>query len=382
MSIVIITGAPGSGKTYYAVNHLLRKHFFYDKVLHEYMPKHRLSLVTNIDSFRLDHVSLSEVLTRTPLETFFTVEHQVEFLKERPGLVYIIDEVQQFFNVRFSCNEVLYFFEYHRHLGIDFYLICPDDENLARRLRTLAEFVIKAKNRSARVLSEFRYTKFIQGEKVGMVVLRPSLDVFRLYRSMMKSEGSKVKSFVRKYFVVAGVGMIALPLCLFAVINYFFGTHTKKVREVQPAQASSSPAPVSPSPALRLSPSAVYVVRTLTGDPLDLDTFKKTYIPLRSITLGDKTVFVDDNAEIYSAEFLSSIRSRIVYYENRVYVPRREGQQVAERPAPAAGARMTVGGSLVRPSYLPPAPSSPSVSKKEEGQVYVIKHQSPTHRYR
>lgn len=366
--IIIITGAPGSGKTYYAVHHLVRKHFSYDKVLREYLPKHKVTICTNIDELRLDHMSLKESLKGMSLESFFTVAHQTAMVKEHSGMVYMIDEVQSYFHFKYSDNDVLFFFEYHRHLGIDFYLMCPDSANLARRLRTLADYEIHAATRAVRVFNEFRYTKIVAGERAGHVVLRPSSSIFRLYRSMMKSETTKPKSLVRKYFVFALVGILLLPLSVFWIIHYFFGAATHTPKNVKKFFGSKAPvaspgqrfAPVAASPSSLPQPAVN--VSAPSPSVFSPEDFFNRYQLLLFVVAEKKTTAYTADGVFYSPEELLVLKPSMIFVGGKIYIPRLSRSQASEYPAHRAGASEAVGAGA------PGAPGPGSAVGEQAGE--------------
>lgn len=124
MAIYSVTGKPGSGKSFWAVHHLVTKYFNWNEIHREFLPKFGAALVTNLDKLRLDHYELDEMIDKAGgVNKFFTVDYQREVLKRFIRIVYIIDEAGKYFPPGFKDEKVLFFFQYHRHLGIDVYLI-------------------------------------------------------------------------------------------------------------------------------------------------------------------------------------------------------------------------------------------------------------------
>jgi len=83
MAIRIIEGVPGSGKTYYAVRHVA-KTFFTKKKDGSYVLTKPCTLITNIDSFQPDHISLQdEIKNAGGVEHFFSYAYQENSRKER-----------------------------------------------------------------------------------------------------------------------------------------------------------------------------------------------------------------------------------------------------------------------------------------------------------
>jgi hypothetical protein len=224
MAIRIITGNPGSGKTYFCMMHLMRKYFQKDRIMGDWMPKNEVSIITNIEQIKLETYSFEEMVkTAGGLDKFFTVEYQKILLKRWIRIVYIIDEAGRWLGKDLKDSKVLFLFQYHRHLGLDFYLICPDKLNLNREIVALSEYVIHARARSTKITNGFVYDKVFEGEKAGSLTIPKKDEIFRLYKSMNKSEMEGVRSFTRKYFVYAGVACIIATFFFFISISHLIG---------------------------------------------------------------------------------------------------------------------------------------------------------------
>ena len=220
MAIRGIGGKPGTGKTVWVIHHLLLKYFEFNKIHQEFFPKSSVSIITNIDNLKLDHYSLEEMVDKAGgVEKFFEIKYQRELLKRMTRIVYIIDEAQKYFPVKFSKEEVIYFFQYHRHLGIDIYLIAPGVSSICTLLVRLFEYRIQASERSKRLFSEFRYTKMVGGETAGKIVLKSDKKIFELYRSMDNSEVEKIGSLTRKYVLFFILGIAAAGFAFYYFMN-------------------------------------------------------------------------------------------------------------------------------------------------------------------
>lgn len=218
MALYGVGGKPGSGKSFWVVHHMVTKYFSWDKIHGEWVRKFPVEICSNIDDLRLDHFVLDEMIEKSgkdgkggTVETFFTVDYQRSLLKRFPRILYLIDEAGKYFPKSFKGADVLYFFQYHRHLGIDIYLISSALEDVSPGLLRLMEFRLLAKERSRRVLNEFRYEKYIGGIRAGSTVLKGEARIFHLYKSMLSDETEKIPSVTRRYavyvlcFVAAGV---------------------------------------------------------------------------------------------------------------------------------------------------------------------------------
>jgi Zonular occludens toxin (Zot) len=152
------------------------------------------------------------------LAKFFSFPFQKTLAAEHK-IVYVVDEAQLLFPRSFRQLDVFTFFQKHRHLGMDVYLMTQDVATLALELRNLAEYYVRAVRRSYSVLGEFRY-KFVgsPSDKAGFKnkVLKREPRIFALYRSMTADESEKIKSAPLKYLAM----MLALALVCFGIIGW------------------------------------------------------------------------------------------------------------------------------------------------------------------
>ena len=214
MAIRVLEGTVGSGKTYYAVKHLIDRYFHWDDVKDEYVQSDdTVVVVTNLDGFKFGLELDKEIENAGGSRQFFCVEYQKKFLDGKRG-VFIIDEAQRLFDRKFYDMQTFYFFQFHRHLGIDMYLLTQDISTLVKELQNLAEYKIRAVRRSHRLGKGFRY-QWISGngfneEVYKTKIMKPEGRIFTLYKSFDNTEVEKVKSVPARYFVYTVV------LCLVA----------------------------------------------------------------------------------------------------------------------------------------------------------------------
>lgn len=254
MSITFVTGQPGGGKTYLAVDMILRKYYKWDKDEGLFQKKQDLTIISNIDGLMLDHLELDDEIDRClrlqteknylgntlvnetmkedffyslkaeKLKHFFNYDYQAGLQARYSSIIYIIDECQEYFDSKFGRNkwarEVFLFFEKHRHLGLDIYLITQAAGKIHGEIRVLAEREIRALPRSLSIAGELKYNEYIRGMKSNTVpkVLKPKKEVFGLYKSMEIKETEKISSPIRRIIIGA---VIAVSLGS-AVIYYKF----------------------------------------------------------------------------------------------------------------------------------------------------------------
>ena len=229
--IHIVEGVPGSGKTYYAVNYLVSNFFEYDSFYSEYKerPDKNVLVITNIDSLRLKHLNLDYLIERFTLEKFFTVENFEKIQKQYrvKNIVVIVDEAQKYFDRKFYNKDVFYFFQYHRHLGVDIFLLTQSKNTLARELVVLSEYIIKAVPRSLQYGS-FRYKFYdVNGNHLFTKSLKRDNNVFRAYKSFDVKEVSKPKNVLLPKIVFASVSIFVSLALVFFLLRFFWYSPSK-----------------------------------------------------------------------------------------------------------------------------------------------------------
>lgn len=218
MAIIIVTGNPGAGKTYFAVRHLVKEYFDYDKEAKRYIKKPNkkdVTIVSNIDKLKLEHINFDSLLESLGLtyDQFFTKKHQDIFHADHPHVVYFIDEAQVYFRTKFYKPETFEYFEYHRHYGDDVYLITLDRYKITKEIGTLCAKEIRAVTKSLSLTGEMTYKTLISGDQVAIKSIRPDKTIFNLYKSRTHAETEKHKNPMVKYlaiFVLFLIGSIFL----------------------------------------------------------------------------------------------------------------------------------------------------------------------------
>src|SRR5581483_1584352 len=239
VAIRIVEGVPGSGKSYFAVHHLLTKYFRWDSDLSEWVKKDdwsTLVIVTNIDGFPYSESLEKLVEDAGSLEQFFSYEYQ-ERLSAGAPYVYLIDEAQGLFPYTYRDTRVFLFFQKHRHLGMDIYLITQDADHLAKCLRSLSEFHIVAARRSLSFMGELRY-RFVDPqtrECWQTKVLRKDGRIFSFYRSFSALETERQSSVPRRFFTVFAVAVVLV----IAIFYWGFIYRLRKTDAAVPPQVAT-----------------------------------------------------------------------------------------------------------------------------------------------
>jgi hypothetical protein len=234
MAIRIIEGKIGSGKTYYAVNHVFRSWFRWCDITDSWVPKNselEIKVYTNIKKMKLGYDLNLAIEEAGGLNPFFTVEYQERFC-ENFNVIYIIDEAQShdLFHRTYKDRHVFTFFQTSRHMGIDIYLITQDTQCLAKELRSLAEYHIVAVQRTKTIGNLFTY-KFYAGKDCYKTKrIKKDNKVFSLYRSMIEKEAEKINSAVLKYIIMFVVIISLAGLMFkFVFLNVILGMGKSEV---------------------------------------------------------------------------------------------------------------------------------------------------------
>lgn len=215
--IVLLTGVPGSGKSYMAV-----------KMISDLLKNKDNVVLSNIENFRIDRWKLYRdyQINRISDTTFISIEsgEYIDITKELTHLgssffnynnikkylsnekfknknVYIfIDECQRFFPRWYKDTDVIYFFDYHRHLGINIYLISQSINKISPDIVALAEYELRAVPPSLKFKNMFVYKRIISGDIIGRQILKKDKRIFSLYKSFdVNNDITKVPYFV--YFI-------------------------------------------------------------------------------------------------------------------------------------------------------------------------------------
>ena len=202
MAIRIITGKPGSGKTFYAVKHI-RDNYFHPKN-EKWLKNKDVTIISNIHHLKLKHKNLDDILKEENIdfEQFFCNDFQKKYAAGEK-LIYFIDECQQYLHKRFYNKEVFYYFQTHRHLGHDIYLITQNINLIPIQIKELAETEIHALPRNISFFGEFKYTVKSNNENIDKKFLKKDKKIFHLYQSFKNEEIEKIGNPLIKYVLAS-----------------------------------------------------------------------------------------------------------------------------------------------------------------------------------
>jgi hypothetical protein len=220
-----VSGVPGSGKTYYVVQEIASKYFTFSKEYSEWIPKDKekpVTIITNISEFKLNSIKIEDLLMeyQVDIETFLTVPFFEKNLLPKYGrIVLLLDEVQRIIPSNFRNNDVLYFFQYHRHLGIDIYMTYQTWASVSRKVTDLMEFEIRATRNSLKIANEFRYSFYCGMDKIGGTIKKQNKMIFPLYKSFQLDSTEKPLKPVRSLLIL----VVVLLVGFFVGWKYFLG---------------------------------------------------------------------------------------------------------------------------------------------------------------
>jgi len=154
----------------------------------------------------------------------------------------IVDESQRYFaDLKNSENEKYFFFEYHRHIGLDVLLICQVWSALPKRLVELCEFVISAKPRTIKLVGfQYDFLDAVSKNKLFTKTLKLDKTVFSLYQSYIADEVVKPKSVARNKFIVGlSVASVMLLMATIYANRGFVVAHGENKQKVTATKSVS-----------------------------------------------------------------------------------------------------------------------------------------------
>lgn len=294
--IRIVQGNPGSGKSYYAVNYLA-KFSTYDDLYKEHTLNDGVLVITNLEGLKIKHLDFEALVQRFTVEKFLTVAN-FEIIIEKyrcRHVVLIIDEAQKYLDSKFYDKDVFYFFQYHRHLGIDIFLLTQSVSTICRQLPPLSEFILQAAPRSKGVAGTFRY-KFTdcKGQFLYSQAVKKNQTIFRMYKSFSADEAEKPKNVLTHWVIVLTLLILVAGGAFKFLLHSFIHKGDKNNPKV--ASVTSKPLPVSSvSVSTRTTPSTP-VFSNSTGH---FDMYSKTTVVVGYVDgLGSSRKYLLSNGEL------------------------------------------------------------------------------------
>jgi zona occludens toxin len=215
--ISLVTGTPGAGKTYLAVNLIIDR--YYEKIggMWELKKAYKdYTVFTNIDGLKLPHKSLDEIFEKTSFESFFDNDYQKSFREKYPKCIYILDECQRYLPYNYKNSKVIYYFDYHRHYSDEIILITQDIRKITPSVSTLVEFEYRAIKPTFQIPGFFTYFLKSGGEIFARKTVRKKKDIFELYNSFQAPDGAHNVGKAKIIYIV-----LFLILCIIMLLIYF-----------------------------------------------------------------------------------------------------------------------------------------------------------------
>lgn len=222
--IRIIEGNPGSGKSYYFMKYLV-KFCQYDKMFDEFILREDVMVISNVSGLRIKHKDLKTMIEQKgSVEEFFTVANFENIQKtfRVKNIILAIDEAQEIFDSKFYNKDVFFLFQYHRHIGLDVFLITQSRSTIARHLIPLCEYVVQAKERTKALPGVFSYRFLDQkGNQLYTSSVKKDQQVFRAYKSFVNDEFEKPKNIIWRYAAMIAVVAVGAVFCWKSVFAFF-----------------------------------------------------------------------------------------------------------------------------------------------------------------
>jgi len=247
--ISIIYGVPGSGKTYYAVWWIRKRALEEGDIF--LRVRSDVLLITNL-KLNLDavdnYVYIEDIKDFAKYMDVDFWRANFSFLQGKK-LYVVMDECQLFFYHYKDDPKVLFFLQYHRHLGVDILLITQTPKSLPAKVFELAEFLIEAVPKSVNPFhfKAFRYRVLHPFDR-DLVLRRFHLAfdpvVFHLYSDMVykpsEDEEKARNAFTRYYVLFAFFFLLTVFLTLSFLSRVFSPSFPSSQAEAQPSSPSPS----------------------------------------------------------------------------------------------------------------------------------------------
>lgn len=204
--IEILTGVPGSGKSYFAVYHIL-------KLLDEgHTVVHNIHGLSDPRALLVDFGQMP--LSADVLFPYFDQLRSSRNLDPQAIIHVYIDEAQRYYPYEYKDPKGVYFFDFHRHHGLNITLISQDIKKLSPKITTLAEYEVRAVKPMFQFTPGFSYNLLSSGEAFGKKRLPKKPEVFASYTSFTagtkKTKKSKLIFIVPIFVVVAILAYVAM----------------------------------------------------------------------------------------------------------------------------------------------------------------------------
>lgn len=252
--ITFLTGVPGSGKSYYAV----------DKIYNNFSPDKEAVrdknstfevCYTNINEFNFDKVrnvynlDFDDLKIKLiELHKFYKEKKDDDFLVakckeyEIYNALFVIDEAHNIFDVKDVV--LIWWLSYHRHLFHEIILITQNLSLIESKYKSFSEFFYKAFPQSLTLIkTHFKYNVYCQSRmslnsKSGSIKIKRNKKVFELYKS---GDSINAQNVILKFLIFG----VVLLLVLVGFFYWFISSKTPDNEKIE-NNASASVAAVVP----------------------------------------------------------------------------------------------------------------------------------------
>lgn len=311
--ITFLTGVPGSGKSYYAVDRIFNN-FSNDKEAVRDKKATFQNCYTNINEFRFDKVENCFNLDFDVLKANLTTLHKlykakatdeelIEFCKEHNILntLFVIDEAHNFFDSKDAV--LIWWLSYHRHLFHEIILITQNLALIEAKYKSFSEFFFKAFPQSLTLFkTHFKYniycsSRMSQTSKSGSIKIKRNPKVFELYQS---GDTVNTSNIILKFLLFA-LFFLALVITIF----YFYSESLKADTETDTDNNTSKAAAQS------------------TRNISDKTSQNAPLYNTNQINQNENNiVYLGDNSEQYrEAKFLTLSCNTSICYNNSLSLP-------------------------------------------------------------
>lgn len=182
MAITLLTGVPGSGKSYFAVN----------KIVELLDTKDNFLILSNIDGTKENifdrryvfHRFSLEFLRNANMENFLPHLRDEHHLDAEATIYIFIDECQNYYGPSCRDEDAFYFLDYHRHYGVEIFLITQKDTKIRKEVEALCETEIRGLPPTLSLIpGMFVYNHKCGGEIFAKIKLKKKSKVFSAYKS-------------------------------------------------------------------------------------------------------------------------------------------------------------------------------------------------------
>lgn len=166
---------------------------------------------------------------------FFRNKTQAPYLQGHLAgkkIVYVIDEAQRYFPVGFKDRDACFFFEYHRHYGVEVFMATQHRNFLSRGIRDNIEVEYSSVRKSITSGRVYIYNVLYDGVKSGVEYLRNPKRYYSLYTSAFSHSDVKEKNYVFRILFFSS-------LCIFGAIGFITWRFVFSGRFSSPADQKS-----------------------------------------------------------------------------------------------------------------------------------------------